>query len=509
MNLGRVERPPRGAWLCAGLFFVLQLGWGPRYPVFRDEFYYLACADYLAWGYVDHPPLSIAVLAVWRAFFGETLLSLRVLPSLAGAATVLLASALAGVLGGGSFARTLTAAAVLAAPTVFGITSFYSMNAFDFVFWIASVLLLARLCVAEAATRRRLWLMLGMMVGLGLLNKLSVGALGAGIGAAVLLTPLRSDLRTWSPWLGGVIALACVTPYALWQLQNDWPTIEFMQNAARHKNVVLGPMGFLLAQVQDFGPLNAVVWGTGLVWLVLGAGGRFRALAIVFVTASLVFMNGKAYYLAPALLVPLAAGTVAIERGVRAPRRVLARHAIVGLVLVTAAVPLPIVVPLLSPERLGGYMRGLGIVPEQAEHTAMGVLPQHFADRFGWEELTSIVARAWHSLTPEEQRHAIIVTSNYGEAGALRYYGPALGLPTATSQHNNFYLWGPGNPEATIVVAVGMSREDLAEVFEDVQTTSALTHPLAMPFEREHPVAIGRRPKVSLLTAWAAGKRFI
>jgi len=101
------------------------------------------------------------------------------------------------------------------------------------------------------------------------------------------------------------------------------------------------------------------------------------------------------------------------------------------------------------------------------------------------------------------------VTSNYGEAGALRYYGPALGLPPATSQHNNFYLWGPGNPEATIVVAVGMSREDLAGVFEDVQTTSALTHPLAMPFEREHPVAIGRRPKVPLLTAWAAGKRFI
>ena len=217
---------------------------------------------------------------MWRAFFGETLLSLRVLPSLGGAATVLLASALAGVLGGGSFARTLTAAAVLAAPTVLGITSFYSMNAFDFVFWIASMLLLARLCVAEAATRRRLWLMLGMMVGLGLLNKLSVGALGAGVGAAVLLTPLRSDLRTWSPWLGGVIALACVTPYALWHFRTTGQPSSSCRTPRAIRTWSWVQMGFLLAQVQDFGPLNAVVWGTGLVWLVLGAGGRFRALAM-------------------------------------------------------------------------------------------------------------------------------------------------------------------------------------------------------------------------------------
>jgi hypothetical protein len=70
-------------------------------------------------------------------------------------------------------------------------------------------------------------------------------------------------------------------------------------------------------------------------------------------------------------------------------------------------------------------------------------------------------------------------------------------------------LWGPGNLDATIVIAVGMSREDLADWFDDVRTTTALTDPLAMPYEREHPVAICRRPKVPLLSAWVAGKRFI
>ena len=207
--------------------------------------------------------------------------------------------------------------------------------------------------------------------------------------------------------------------------------------------------------------MNAALWITGLVWLAFGAGGRFRALAIVFVASYLVFMNGKAYYLAPAMLVPLAAGSVPIERFLASPRPALVRRMVIGLVMLAALVPLPVVVPLLSPDRLGVYMSTLGIAPEQAERSELGVLPQHFADRFGWEELTSITATAWDSLTPDEQTRAIIVTSNYGEAGALRYYGRALGLPPATSQHNNFYLWGPGNSNATIVIAVGISPKDL------------------------------------------------
>jgi hypothetical protein len=416
---------------------------------------------------------------------------------------------LAGQLGGTQFSRTLAAVAVLAAPTVFGITGFYSMNAFDLVFWLVAIVLLVRLCQAEAATRPRLWWLLGAVLGLGLLNKLSVGALGAGIAAALLLTPLREELRTRSPWLAAGLALAIVAPFLLWQLPNDWPTVEFMRNAARFKNVTLGPAGYLLAQVNEFGPWNAVLWTSGLVWLTLGAGGRFRALTIVFVVSFLAFMNGKAYYLAPALLVLLAAGSVPIGEFLSKPGRVLIRRTALAALMLGAAVALPLAVPLLSPDRLGAYMGALGIAPEKAERSELGVLPQYFADRFGWEELTSITAQAWHSLTPDEQSSAIIVTSNYGEAGALRYYGRGRALPPAASPHNNFYLWGPGNPNATIVVAVGIPPDELAQAFEDVRTTSRLTDPFAMPYERENPVTICRRPKRPLSEAWAQGKQFI
>src|SRR5215211_7517805 len=74
---------------------------------FRDEFYYLACARRLAWGYVDHPPLSVALLAVTTAIFGDSLLVLRVTAAAAGAASVWLTGRLARRLGGGRTAETI------------------------------------------------------------------------------------------------------------------------------------------------------------------------------------------------------------------------------------------------------------------------------------------------------------------------------------------------------------------------------------------------------------------
>ena len=501
---------PLIAWLAALAFFGLQMVFGPRYPVFRDEFYYLACADHLAMGYVDHPPLSILILAAWRSVFGDSIHSLRVLPSLAGGAIVLLTSALAGALGGGAFARALAAVSVLAAPSLFGITGFYSMNAFDFLFWLGTFHLVLRLSRLEPAAATPTWITLGVVLGLGLLNKISVLALGAGLAVVLLATPLRSHLKTRGPWLAAAIALGLFAPHIVWQIQNDWPTAEFVSNAGRNKNVSLGPWGFFTAQILDLGPLNALFWIPGLVWLLASPRARAgRGLGIIFCVAFLAFMNGKAYYLAPAMLALLAAGAVVAEGWFSGERLARLRPVLLVVLLLSAAVPLPVVVPLLKAEQVGSYLQNIGVVPKAAEKSALGVLPQHIADRFGWEELTGITARAWNSLSEKERRHAIIATSNYGEAGAINYYGRALGLPRAVSQHNNFYLWGPGNPQATTVIVVGVSRQDLLESFEDVEEVAAITHPLAMPYEREHPVAICRGPKRPLMELWVADKKFI
>src|SRR5437867_12080821 len=126
----------------AGVLLHLATGW--RYGLFRDELYYLACADHLDWGYVDHPPLSIAVLAGVRALLGDSLAALRIVPVLCGVATVVMVGVIGRRLGGGRFAQGLAALCALMAPVFLGQDRYYSMNVFDLLLWTVAVWALVR-----------------------------------------------------------------------------------------------------------------------------------------------------------------------------------------------------------------------------------------------------------------------------------------------------------------------------------------------------------------------------
>jgi hypothetical protein len=503
------ERPNLTVWALAAGLVILQLACGGRYGLFRDEYYYLACAERLDWGYVDHPPLSIAVLALVRALLGDGLLAVRLVPALLGGALVLLAARLARELGGGAFAQVLAALAVVIAPQYLVLSGFYSMNAFDLVCWALAALLVARL--ANGA-EERLWLLVGLVLGLGLLNKISVLFFGAGLAAGLLLTPLRRHLaRPWI-WLGGLIAAALFAPHVLWQVRHGWPTLEFIRNAQERKIVALGPLEFVLAQLPEIHPLNALVWLPGLFFLLVSRAGRpWRVLGIVYVTALLIFavQHSKPYYLGPAYPMLLAAGGVAWEAWSQAGRRAWLRPALGALLALGGAAVAPLVVPLLPVEGLVAYQRALGAEPSPAENHRLGPLPQHFADRFGWREMTDAVARAYTALPAHERGLALIVTSNYGEAGALNYHGRTLGLPRAVSQHNNFYLWGPGRADARVVITVGIPADDLAEAFESVLPVARFESPWAMPYETRHAVHVCRGLRLPLDEAWRRGKNFI
>src|SRR5690348_14261389 len=106
--------------MLAALKLAVHLATLSGYGWFRDELYYVTCSERLAWGYVDHPPLSVVVLAAWRALFGGSVEAARVVPALAGAGVVALAGAIAIELGGGKLAVFVAAFAELCAPALFG-----------------------------------------------------------------------------------------------------------------------------------------------------------------------------------------------------------------------------------------------------------------------------------------------------------------------------------------------------------------------------------------------------
>src|SRR5580658_1286805 len=124
---------------------VLYLFAGPYYGYFRDELYYLACGEHPAWGYVDQPPLIAWIAWFLQHTIGTSILALRLLPALAGAATVILSGSLARELGGRRWAMFLASLAALAAPVLLAFSHLFTMNAFDPLLWTAIALLIVRI----------------------------------------------------------------------------------------------------------------------------------------------------------------------------------------------------------------------------------------------------------------------------------------------------------------------------------------------------------------------------
>jgi len=168
-----------------------------RYGVFRDELYYLACAEHLDWGYVDQPPLIAVIAWIARHLFGDSLLGLRLFPALAGAATVWLTGRLAREMGGGVFAPGLAALAVIAVPIFLVMHHWLTMNAFEPLIWMG-----CGWCIVRAINRddARYWIWFGLLAGLGLENKYTTAFFIIGVVIALLVTRERRFIAGPHSW---------------------------------------------------------------------------------------------------------------------------------------------------------------------------------------------------------------------------------------------------------------------------------------------------------------------
>ena len=490
-----------------------------RYGIFRDELYYLSCASRPAAGYVDQPAFSILFLSAWRALFGDSAWALMVPPALCGVAVVVLTGLLARRFGGGPAAQGLAATTAAVAPIWVGMTGYYSMNAFDVLFWTLAATILAALLGDEPGPRTgRLWLTLGLVLAFGLLNKISVLWLGFGIVAGLALTPARRWLTTLGPWLAGGIAFLGLLPYLAWNALHRWPTLEFMRRATGEKYRATSPLAFGGELLFLFQPLAAPLWIAGLVWLLAARDGRrFRLLGVAFVaTLAILLANrtSKAEYLAAAFAPLLAAGGVALERVLHRGRSAAGAWAYGALLVVGGVAIAPFALPLLPVPQYLAYAKKLGMGPTTTERNELGPLPQHFADRFGWPEMAAEVARVAATLTAEERKTARVWARNYGEAAALEKYGARLGIPPVLCPHNSFWFWSAADaaknaPFRGPLVVIGGTRPDLETVFGRVEEAGQTGHPLAMPYENGRPIWICRDPKEDLRTVLQRDRLFI
>ena len=473
------------------------------YGYFRDELYYMACGQHLDFGYVDLPPLSALLIRLSRVLFGDSLFAIRLLPALAGAGTVALTGVITRELGGRRWAVALGCTASLFAVVFLANGNFFSMNAFEPLFWMGCIYLLVRIINGGSP---HLWLLFGVLAGLGVENKHSTVFFGAGILVALLLTPERRHFSKKWIWLGGLIAFAIALPNIFWQVRHHWATYELLSNIAHsHKNVVLTPAQFIAPQILIMNPATLPLWLGGLIWLFASHDGRrYCALAIAYLVtlAEFIVMHGKHYYLAPAYPMLFAAGGVAAERLFAARLRWL-KPALLSAVIVIGTLLTPIALPILSPEKLVAYMKAIHFEPPRTETSHTAALPQHFADRFGWKEMVRSVARAYHSLPSYDQKRAAIFCQNYGQAGAIDFFGPKYGLPPAISGHQNYFVWGPRDYTGDVVLVLDDRADDEREQFESVEDLGPMeSSPWAMPWEQRNHIFLCRNLKGGLKELW-------
>lgn len=507
------ERPPV-AWGIVGVLAALKLALHlatnlfTPYGVHRDELLYLAMGRHLRlWG-MDFPPLIALLAEGQRAAFGDSLLSIRLASALAGTLLVVLAALIAREMGGGRFAQGAAAVGVLTGVLWQRSANLFQPVVFDQLWWTLALFALLKLCRSK---NPRWWLAVGLACGLGLLTKFSIAFFIAALFGAMLLTKHRWWLFTPWPWTGLVIALAVGSPSIVGQVRLGYPVAASMHELKSSQLTHVAYADFLLGQVMMIGP--AILLAIAGAWSLLA--GRARAFRVagwasVLAIGLLMVLHGKPYYAGPVYPTLIGAGAAAVGAlRVRFVAPAL-RWGAVAAMLAAGLFLLPLGVPILPPVRMAAYTRATGLdLANRNNRGEMERLPQDYADMLPWEDQVRQIARVYHALPPEKRARAVIFPGNYGEAGAVDFYGPKYGLPPAVSDAGTYYFFGPGRLPGAVLITIGKPDEDLRPFFSTVTRYGWLDNPWWVSEERDNTIYVAEGPTTTLQALWPriAGKQ--
>ncbi|MGH9740358.1 MAG: glycosyltransferase family 39 protein [Candidatus Acidiferrales bacterium] len=458
-------------WAIAMSVFLLHIYFNNSYGYFRDEFDYMACGNHLAWGYVDQPPLIPFLIHFCRAIFGDSLRSIRLIPALASAFLVVQSAWIARELGGRRFAMLLSAITVALAPIYLSDGSLLTTNCLEPNLWMGCAY-----CAILAVKRAdpRYWLWFGVIAGIGLEEKYTIALFGFAIVVGLLLTKERRAFADKWIWLGGAVAFTLFLPNLLWNIHYHWPFLQLMRNIhAEHRDVVLSAGQYFFQESLLIGLLAAPLWLAGLAGLFASrkwAPLRFLAWSFVVCYGVLFALHGKIYYLAPIYPMLLAAGAVLFGNFIEVRSVAWLKPASVTVLTAAGLFFAPIMVPVLSPAKFLAYMNGLPFKLPVTEYShERAALPQWYADQFGWREIVAETAVAWNRIPPPQRADCAVFAQDYGQAGAIDFFGPRYGLPPALSGHQTYFLWGPRGYSGNCMIVLGGSEATLKKLFNSVE----------------------------------------
>ncbi|MBN9299354.1 MAG: glycosyltransferase family 39 protein [Filimonas sp.] len=457
--------------------FLLQ---APEWEPHRDEFLYLAEARHLAWGYMEAPPL-LSVLAWLTNLLGGAMWAIKLWPSLAGALTYILVGRLILHLGGRWFALVLAWMPFVAGAWL-RMYFLFQPNFLDMFWWTAMAYGLIRFQQTE---KIRYLYLAGISFGLGMLSKYTMVFYAAGLLSGILLSWDKKILTNRHFYFALGLGLLLFLPNLVWQIVHGFPVVYHMKALHDGQLQYLSPWAFLGDQLL-YNVATLFTWITGLIWVMRTKQYRFIAWAFFITLALLVLGHGKSYYSQGAYPVLFAFGAVRLQAWTNKWWKIsmLAFSTLIGIRLV------PLMLPFRPPASLAGYYtrhplaQKIGVLrwEDQQDHS----LPQDFADMLSWKEMTRKVSRAYESLDSTEKASTLLFCDNYGQAGAVNYYGPEYHLPSAYSDNASFLYWMPQDYDRfNVLLLVTDDQQEMQHKFIQEFKVAQLVDSITNPYARE------------------------
>ena len=460
----------------AGFTLLMHLFTATNYELHRDELLYMAMARHLSFGYMSTPPLMGFMAYLIQHFWGYSELGVKLFPILSGVASVIIIALLVRELGGKNFAVFVGCVAFILSPAFLRSDHQFMPVPFDEFFWLLVAYLVVRLVNTG---NEKIWIGIGVAIAVAFLNKYSIIFFAAALFLALLISEHRKLL--WSKYLGYalLVAVVIVSPNLVWQWQHHFPVITHMGELRRTQLVNENPVTFILGQLLMNMP-GVFIWLTGLFGMRFLKGEkkfRFIAVSYGFAMVFLMLGKGKAYYALGAYPMLFATGAYVMEKYLTGKLRWLS-YAFVANVFVVGIFILPLSLPVLPVEKMDRYCkfstRFIGDWPTRWEDGKNHPIPQDYADETGWKQLSDLAVAEYYKLDSDDRRHCLVFANDYGQAGALQYYGKQQGLPDPVSLSDAFLFWAPDSVSNTCMILVARDPNKLDGLFNDYKEAATL-----------------------------------
>lgn len=435
---------------------LVHSGW----ELHRDELLYLAEGSHPAWGYLEVPP-TLGLLAFIIQLFGSPLWMVRLVPALFGALTLFFTGKIIMEMGGSLFAQWLGCIAYLASGYL-RLNLLFQANSPEVLYFTVGAYYVLRYI---HTSRSRYLIYIGLIIGAGMMNKYSMLLFVIGLLAGILLTPYRRLFRSKYFYLAGSLSVLIFLPNFLWQAFHHFPVISHMKTLAAQQLQYNSVGGFIGGQMINCFP-SIYVWTAGLIYFLLAPKGKpYRIMAWMYLTVIilLIVLHGKAYYAMGTYPMLMAGGAVWLEQlTCKRSLRLTLRPVLIVVPLLLAIQLFPLLIPVFSPAKMAGYCaryKALGLL--RWEDGRNHDLPQDYADMIGWKTMAELVGNAYLSMDDSEKTQTIIFCDNYGEAGAVEYYGRPFHLPPVQCKEASFILWNPLEKQFRNIILVTDDPDDL------------------------------------------------